>query len=115
MAICKKEYQFLFFIGWRGQDGVMAAGMGAQHYPGARGTFDAEALGADGNATMGYGNCFSLSARNRMLDAAEWITNAAVSSVIWICWMPCPCPLSLFLVVGTLSSTERRPDRKDCM
>ena len=31
----------------------MAAGMEAQHYPGARGTLDTEALGADGNAAIG--------------------------------------------------------------
>ena len=31
----------------------MAAGMEAQHHLGARGTFDPEALGADGNAAIG--------------------------------------------------------------
>jgi len=31
----------------------VTAGMEAQHYPGARGTFEPEALGADGNAAIG--------------------------------------------------------------
>ena len=43
----------MFFIWWRGQNGVMTGGMEAKDGFGARRPFDAEALGADGNPAIG--------------------------------------------------------------
>jgi hypothetical protein len=46
LAICKEKHGFIFFVGWRGQDGVMAVGMETEPHPGAWGTFNPEALEA---------------------------------------------------------------------
>ena len=53
LAIGEEARGFLVFIGWRGQDGMVAGGMEAQHDFGTRRMFDAQALAADGNATVG--------------------------------------------------------------
>ena len=43
----------MVFVGWRGQDGVVACGVEAENYFGAWSSFNAEAVGADGHATVG--------------------------------------------------------------
>ena len=43
----------MVFIGWGGEDGVMAGGMEAENDFGAGWMFEAQALGADGNAAIG--------------------------------------------------------------
>ena len=53
MAISEEERGFLFFIGWGGQDGVMAGGMEAENHFRAPGMFETIALGADGNTAIG--------------------------------------------------------------
>ena len=53
MAIGKEDRRFLIFVGWGGQDGVMAGRVEAQNDLGAPGMFDAEALRADGDTAIG--------------------------------------------------------------
>ena len=48
----KKQGWFLFFVWGRGQNGVVACGVEAEHYFGAWRPFNAETLGADGNASV---------------------------------------------------------------
>jgi len=53
LAIGKEEHRFLFFVGLRGQDGVVAGGMEAENDLGARGALHTEAEGTDDNAAIG--------------------------------------------------------------
>lgn len=53
MAIGEKEDGFGVFIGWRSQDGVVTCGVEAENDFGAGRMFEAQALGADGNAAIG--------------------------------------------------------------
>lgn len=53
MAIGKKQDWHHVFDWWRCQDGIMAGGMEAENDLGSGGTFDAEALGTDGNPAVG--------------------------------------------------------------
>ena len=55
MPICKKKLGHFFGVGLGRQDGVMAGRMKAQHDFCARWTFDAQALRADGNASIAAG------------------------------------------------------------